>query len=382
MKKVLFLQNEGNNYGGIWQVNKLVGEELAKKEYEVSIVSIRNSKNNINKNDATKLNVFIINENETWGTYQGREILHELKNIHLINAFKMLISRINYKLSIKKDTNKLQNYIRKKQPDYIIASQYELLDMIPKEYLSKTIHQQHSSFSDFSNHKATMETLAKYNNKIKYLWLSKETSENAKKGGYNNNYYIYNAVRFKSKKTANVTENKKLITIARLAKQKDIGTMIDIVDEIFKDKKFNNWTLEIYGNGEEEEILKNKIKNKRIKLMGSTDNPKEKLLSSSINLNTSLFEGFSMSILEAQECGVPTISLNYWESVYEQIIDNKTGIIATDKNDFINKLKKLMSNSKELQTMSTECKNFSKKFQIEELINEWLKLFADIDKDN
>ena len=31
MKKVLFLQNEGNNYGGVWQVNKLVGEELQKK---------------------------------------------------------------------------------------------------------------------------------------------------------------------------------------------------------------------------------------------------------------------------------------------------------------------------------------------------------------
>ena len=50
MKKVLFLQNKGNNYGGVWQVNKLVGEELQKNNYVVSIVSIRNSKKNENVN--------------------------------------------------------------------------------------------------------------------------------------------------------------------------------------------------------------------------------------------------------------------------------------------------------------------------------------------
>ena len=75
MKKVLFLQNEGNNYGGVWQVNKLVGEELQKNNFEVSIVSIRNSKNNVNIDNTTKLNVFIITENDVWGTYQGRKIL-------------------------------------------------------------------------------------------------------------------------------------------------------------------------------------------------------------------------------------------------------------------------------------------------------------------
>lgn len=382
MKKVLFLQNEGNNYGGIWQVNKLVGEELTKKGYTVSIVSIRNTSGSEDKNIDTKLNVSIINEQDTWGTYQGREILNELKKSHIITAFKMLLTRIKYKFTIKKDTNKLQNYIRKNKPNYIIVSQYEILNMIPKEYLSKTINQQHSSFSDFGSHKATMKTLKKYNNKIKYLWLSKETCDKVKKCGIKNNYFIYNAVRFKSNKTADVIKNKKLITIARLAKQKDIGTMIEIVDEIFQDKKFDNWIFEIYGSGPEEEMLKTKINNKRIKLMGPTDNPKKELLASSINLNTSLFEGFSMSILEAQECGVPTISLNYWESVYEQIVDNKTGIIAKDKKDFIKKLKKIMSEDKQLLTMSTECKNFSKKFQIEQIINDWIKLFTDIDKNN
>ena len=50
MKKVVFLQNEGNVLGGVWFVNKTIGEELLKNNYDVSIISIRNG---INK---TKLN--------------------------------------------------------------------------------------------------------------------------------------------------------------------------------------------------------------------------------------------------------------------------------------------------------------------------------------
>jgi len=293
-----------------------------------------------------------------------------------------MFSRINYKIRIKKDVKKLQAYIKEMDPDYIVASQYELLDMIPSEYLSRTINQQHSSFSDFSNHKATMNAFYKYNNKVRFLWLSKSTCESAKKVGLNNCYYIYNAVRFKSNKKADVIKNKKLITIARLAGQKDIVTMVEIVEEIFKDNNFKEWSLEIYGSGPEEEKIKNRINNKRIRLMGTTDNPKIQLLKSSINLNTSIFEGFSMSILEAQECGVPTVSLNYWESVYEQIIDGKTGIIAKNKEDFINKLKKLMLNQDKLQVMSNACKCVSEDFHIEKLIDKWIELFDVIDKDN
>jgi len=382
MKKVLFLQNEGNNYGGVVQVNRLVGEELLNHGYEVSIVSIRNSKNAQNNDIKTKITEIIINENGTWGTYQGREILTEIKKLHLKNSFKMISSRIKYKINLKKDKKKLHHYINEIKPDYIVASQYELLDMIPKRFLSKTIHQQHSSFSDFSNHRATMNTFKKYNNKIKFLWLSNSTSENAKKTGLNNCQYIYNAVRIRCNKKANVVKNKKLITIARLANQKDIGTMVEIVEEVFTDKRFDEWSLEIYGNGPEEDKIRSKIKNKRIKLMGPTNNPQEKLLSSSINLNTSIFEGFSMSILEAQECGVPTISLNYWESVYEQIKDNSTGLIAVNKKDFIKKLKDLMNDSQKLEKMSIQCKEFTKEFQIEELIKNWINLFEEIDKNN
>lgn len=381
MKKVLFIQLVGKTYGGVWQVNKIVGEELIKLGYDVSIVSLRENRNNIEVNCDSKLKLYTINKNDIWkDTYMGQEIINDIKKIKVFSSLKKSIIRLKHELSILKDKKKLKEYIYNYDPDYIITSHYQLLDMIPKEYLCKTMHEQHTSFRDSINHRATRRTFEKYNGKIRYLWLTKETMNQACKYGLMNNYYIYNAVRFKSKKVSDVINNKKLITIARFSNEKRLDLMVDIVEEIFKDKKFNDWIFEIYGSGLLEDMIKKQIKNhKQIKLMGLTNDPKSKLLTSSINLNTSSFEGFCLSILEAQECGVPTVTFNFGESVFEEILNNKTGIIAKDKSDYISKLKELMLDNDKLSKMSYSAKEFSNSFQIENIVNDWIKLFNEID---
>ena len=381
MKKVLILQNKGKTYGGVWQVNKLIGEALLEKGYQVHIVSIRNNHNNLVLDHHKDLVVKTINEKGIWGTYTGTEIIYELKQKNIIKAARMFLSRLKHELSLLLDIKKLHQYIKNYNPDHIITAHYQLLDMIPKKYLNITIHEQHSSFKECINHKKTKETFVKYNGKITYLWLTEKTMQDAKNFGLKNCQYIYNAVRFKSDEIADVANNKKLITIARLSHEKRIDMMIDIAKEIFKDKLFSDWTLEIYGTGETEELLIKKVKNhKQIKLMGLTNNPQKELLKSSINLNTSLTEGFSLSILEANECGIPTITFNFGESTEEEIMNGKTGIIAKDKQDYINKLKQIMIDKKQLIELSRNAKEFSKNFHIENIINKWIELFNEYDK--
>ena len=203
------------------------------------------------------------------------------------------------------------------------------------------------------------------------------------KYGIKDSYYIYNAVRFKSKETAKVVKNQKLITIAQFRPEKRISLMVDIVANLLKDKKFNDWTFEIYGSGVEESKIKEHIgNNKQIKLMGLTNDPKKALLTASINLNTSSYEGFALSILEGNECGVPTITLDFGESVEEEIIDNKTGIIAKNTEEYKNKLKELMNNKEKLERLSLNAKEFSNNFQIEQIIEQWIKLFKELDNQN
>lgn len=382
MKKILFIQLKGKSYGGVWQVIKSVGESLIQKGYDVSVVSLRENPDNIVIEHHPKLKLTTINPNDIWeNTYTGKEIIDELKKIHLIEATKRILTRIKHEISIKKDTKKLHQYIYEYNPDCIITAQYQLINMIPKELLNITIHEQHISFRESISHKDTKRVFDKYKDKIKFLWLTKQTMLDAIEYGITNSYYIYNPVRFKSDKVSNVTKNKKLITIARLSTQKRLDKMVSIAKEIFKDKKYQDWTLEIYGNGPEEDKIKKLIGNhKQIKLMGVTNDPKKELLKASINLNTSDSEGFALSILEANECGVPTVTLDFGESVKEEILDGKTGIIANDQKDYIKKLKNLMDNPKKLQELADNAKEFSKEFQPENITEEWIKLFNELDK--
>jgi len=359
MKKVLFLQIKGRSYGGVWHVNKLVGETLLDNNYQVHIVSIRNNKNDMVLEHHPDLVIKTINEKDLWESPHLIDLVKELKSFHIISFFKMVISKLIYKIRLRKDVKKLQKYIRNYSPDYIITTHYQLLDMIPNEYLSKTIHEQHSSFADAKNNKANLRTFDKYKDKIKFLWLTKATMDNAIKEGYINSSYIYNAVRFKSEKKANVTKNKKLIAISRISKDKSIDKMIDIVQCVFEDPKYKDWVLEIYGQGNEEDNVKKMIYNhEQIKLMGITHDPKRELLTASINLNTSKYEGFSLSILEANECGVPTVSFNFGESAKEQILNDKTGICINKNYKSIGNEAKVFE---KLPFGEKDCRNYADK---------------------
>ena len=285
---------------------------------------------------------------------------------------------------LKEDFTTLKNYIKKQNPDYIIASHYQTLDGIPKKYLKKTVAIQHSSLKDVLTLHDNTKKLKKYSKKIfKMVWLSKKTSELAEEKGFSNNTYMYNPVRFQTKLTADVIKNKKLISVTRINNsQKRIDLMLDIANTVLKD---SDWTFELYGTGEFTDYAKKILNNnKKIKYMGKTDNPMQVLLNASINLNTSRMEGFSLSILEANMCGVPTVTFDFGESAPEEIINDKTGyIIYNDsKEEYIEKLLFLMNNSQKLQELANNSKKFGQKFTIDKIIQNWLKLFGDLDNYN
>jgi len=372
MKKVLILQLLGKSFGGVWQVNKSIGEKLVSLGYEVKVVFLRDNKNDLVIDCDPKLILHTINKIDNWGDIPRKKDILTGK----VSLFKYMCEQ----KKLVNDYKILKEYIGNYNPNYIISSHYQLLNGIPSDYLDRTIHVEHCAFLTSYNHKATRNTLYKYNGKIRIVWLSKKSCDNAIDVGYKNCSYIYNSVRFKSNSRANVIKNKKLVTIARFSEEKRLDLMIRIVKEVFSDDRLRNWVFEIYGAGPTEDAMRKEIGEcERIKIMGRTDNPKDILLSSSINLNTSLFEGFSLSVLEANECGIPTIAFNFGESAPELILDNKTGIIALDEVDYKEKLVSLMLDDKRLDSMSKASKDFNKKFDIDNIIDEWLNLFKVID---
>ena len=383
MKKVLILQIKNHVNGGIRFVNKLITDELTRLGYEARICSIRDIPNENVDEENPKVRLDIINKKDPWEIVHKSDVIRSIKKGELVKTIKQYF--YDQKV-LKSDYKKLQKYIEDFDPNVIISSHYEIFPGIPKEYLSRTINLHHTSYDMMKTFKNNKKELLKLKDKIQFVWLSKGSCNSAIKDGFENSCSIYNPIRFKSQKKSNVTENKKLVTIARFGEEKRIELMIDIVDEILKNKEFKEWTLEIYGFGGVEEKIKKHIKSKnnsQIIFKGKTDNPKEVLLTSSIYLCTSKFEGFSLSIIEAYECGIPVIAFNFGESVYEAIENKKTGYIIENDNidEYKEKLKEMMSNQTLLEKLSTNSKEKAKEFQIENLIKHWIKLFEKIDNE-
>ena len=384
MKKLLILQIKGNDMGGVWIFNKTLSEALVEKKFQIEIISIRNNLESKPLSIDSRIKVHTINENSPWEIPHKSDVLNSLKSKNLKTFFKTFKSFLEEKKRLNLDYDKLKDYIEKYKPDYIISSHYECLNGIPESYLKKTIAIQHSSLKDVFDHTKNKIVLQKYSKKIyKMVWLSKNTAEIASKSGFLNNTYMYNPVRFTTSKKADVVKNKKLIAVTRIENDiKRVNLMVEIANDILKE--LPDWTFEIYGMGEFTKkslhIIEN---NEKIKYMGTTNEPEKVFLTASINLNTSLYEGFCLSILEANMCGVPTICFNFGESSTEEIINKETGIIIENDNilEYKEKLIELMKNEKVLKKMATNAKEFVKKFTIDKISEEWINLFMKMDKE-
>ena len=379
LKKILFLQIKGNSLGGVWFVNKALGEEFLKRGYHVEVLAIRNNHPGIEIND-TPLKINVINKEDLWEIVHRRDVLKAVFK----NFFKTLKQYFEDKKKLDNDFFKMKDFIKEYNPDYIIVSHYQLLLGIPDEYLSKVIFVQHSSFKYLIDDKYAIRLLKKYKNKIfKMCWLCKSTLDDAIKFDFKNSTYIYNPNKFITDKQADVVKNKKIVVITRIHPEKRIDLMISMVNDVFMNNKFRDWKFEIYGTGSFNEESKKILKeSKQIEFKGLTDNPMEILLKSSLTLNTSVYEGFSLSIIEGYTCGLPVISFNFGETVYEEIKDGKTGFVINqgDIENFKIKLIKLLSSPNLLKEMSDNAKNFSKQFEVSKVADKWEELFKHMEE--
>ncbi len=374
MKKILIIQHKASTFGGIWTINSSLAREFQKRNYEVKLVAVRNK---FDEEKIKDINTSVINDKAIWDVLTLKDCLKLLLKFR-IREFKRAFKDNRDRL---KDIKDLGLFIKEYDPNYIIVSQYQLLDGIPKEYYKKTFMHVHSNFNEAINHKATRKTFAKYNGDISFVWLSNQTKDEAINWGLKNSICIYNFVNFETNKLADVNKNKKIVTLTRLSKEKNIDLMIKIVEAVFKEKKHKDWVFEIYGDGSERKYLETLItNNKQIKIMGKVDNVEKVLLKSSINLNTSYNEGFCLSIIEGYACGVPSLSFDYNGPTHEVILENKTGYIAKDATDYVGKLSKLLDDSDLLKKMGINANNHSKKFHIDNSVKNWIKEFNKIDK--
>ena len=109
-----------------------------------------------------------------------------------------------------------------------------------------------------------------------------------------------------------IQKKNQVISLGRLSYQKGYDLLIDAWEIV--SKTIPDWTLEIYGNGENKEALQKQIAAKKlghvIQLNPATDHVNDKLSESKFYVMSSRFETFPMVLLEAMSNGLPVIAFD------------------------------------------------------------------------
>ena len=188
---------------------------------------------------------------------------------------------------------------------------------------------------------------------------------------------IPNSISFETNQFANY-DKKTFLACGRLTNQKGFDLLIQAA--VFIKEKLPDWTIQIYGNGEDKEKLNNSIKEKGLEnfvyINEPVNNIKDIYSNSSIYLLSSRFEGLPMVLLESQASGLPGVCFNCPEGPSDVIIEGENGCLIPmfDIESFANKSIQIAINKELWMKMTENSKKLSERFSPENIYIKWESL--------
>ena len=178
-------------------------------------------------------------------------------------------------------------------------------------------------------------------------------------------------------------KKKQVLVVSRLEeRQKRISLAIRAWAEIEKDDRLKDWTFKIVGDGSSRksyEQLARKLGLKRINFEGR-QNPKSYYKESSIFLMTSAYEGWGLTLTEAQQMGCVPIAFDSFTAVHDIISDGRNGLLIrnNDLSAYTKELAQLMLDNEQRCQIAKTALISSKKYTLEKVIEEWAKLINNL----
>ncbi|HIF9423648.1 TPA: glycosyltransferase family 4 protein [Photobacterium damselae] len=189
---------------------------------------------------------------------------------------------------------------------------------------------------------------------------------------------ISNPITITTDECINKKNNKRLLAVGRLTYQKGFDILLEAWNRVILER--NDWKLEIVGDGEDKEklystISKYKLSNSVI-ISPTTKNIKEKFNTSSLFVLSSRFEGFGLVLLEAQACGLPTVSFDCEVGPREIVLDGTGWLCGSiDSNQLAITLLKAFNDcddNKKYEQLSLCALNNSQRFSLNKIIIRWI----------
>ena len=173
----------------------------------------------------------------------------------------------------------------------------------------------------------------------------------------------------------------RIICPARLDPQKRLDRLIYAFSLI--EKIHPSWYIDIYGDG----YLKGQLKyliNKldltdRIHILPPTKNIAAEFSKSQMFVLSSDCEGFSLTLIEAMSCGVPSVAVNCPYGPGELIKHEVTGLLAEmTVQDLAIKMDWMITNNKEREEMRQRAHQYAERFKENNNMLEWEKAYLSI----
>lgn len=369
MKKITILALH-LGYGGIERAITDLANSLV-NDYKVEIVSTYKIYDKpVNKLDR-KVSVIYLTDLKP----NQKEFKSALKKLKLITAFKEGLKSIKI-LKLKKQL--MIEFIKNCDSDVIISTRdihNEWLGLYGSKNALKIgwEHNHHHGDEKYAN-----KIIESVKNLDYLVLVSKDLTEFYKDKVEAKCVYIPNLVE-KSSTRSNL-ENKNIIAVGRLSKEKGFTDLIDVFNLVHT--KYPDWKLHIVGNGDEAEKIITKINkyglNNSIILHGFLDKKKigNLLSKSSIYVMTSLTESFGIVLLEAFSYGIPCVAFDSAEGARELISNNWDGYLIKDRNneEMAKRICHLIANYNRRFIMGQNGLKKINQFSLDEVKKKWMQI--------
>ncbi|CNL40676.1 glycosyltransferase family 4 protein [Yersinia proxima] len=358
MKKIAFFGGDISHAGGTERVSLALSNYLVKNGYQVIIISLSgNAPPKFHVDESIKI-VSLFNEKKRFSLAYF-SVVFRLRRVLIDESIDVLID-VDTMLALFSTTALLGTKIK---------------------HISWE-HFNYKSNLNIKSRKLARKIAAKYSDAVVTL-TEKDRNYWLEKNKYPKKIIaIPNPLPFESKSKLTKKHSKKILALGRLTYQKGFDLLLDIWAKI--ENMNNDWRLIIAGDGEDKQLLLDKIKMlnlKNVELLPSTPHVNELYDQSSIYVMTSRFEGFPMVLLEAKASGLPIVAYDCDTGPSELIINHDDGFLIPfdDNNTFTCKLALLMNDDDLRESMSIMSLKNAEKYKIEVAIGDkWKRLIESI----
>lgn len=173
-------------------------------------------------------------------------------------------------------------------------------------------------------------------------------------------------------------EAKKIICVARLARQKRIELLLEAFYMI--KEKYPDWVVEIWGEKDVESRYGNyilrlagKLKlSNQVRFMGITSQVEKVLESASVFAFPSLFEGFPLALGEAMSKGLPSVGCIDCPGVNDLIKNERNGLLVAPSSEaFSNALSRLIDGKDLRRKLGAQAKKDISEYCPEKIWSKW-----------